>query len=297
MTVKNYLQPEFCSTNYIDANLNPTATITVTSGTGLGSTTALWDYATDAVYTSSGSADATAFEITIDLQDYQYVDVIKLLNMNFKTFTISAYIDSLSMYIPLVIQNTYPHNSFHLHLNIYPPGSYLVNSDNEYYYLNGAPIVAETLQIKLIKINCTHTQVANSEKSIGEIFIGQRIFKNSTNSCNSFEESYPDDYRNVQTNSLGKAFVYRGPGSFAADLSFRGLSATEFRALKGIITNGGNYTFFPTGGHFGAYLSPTFDFADIYLVTSIEDYKNNPWGSSNSTDTLSILVRETVNVG
>ena len=298
MTVKNYLQPEFCSTNYIDANLNPTATIAVTSGTGLGSTTALWDYATDAVYTSSGSADATAFEITIDLGSDQYADTIKLLGINFSSFTIKIKDAASSVYSDLCTESMFEENGYHVNLGGSPQDTFLLSEENAYLLSElGDILIDEYLLIRYIKINCTHTQMTNAEKSIGEIYIGKRVFKPVKNSCQEFNESYPDDLRNIQINSLGKAFLNRGPGCFLANLKFRGLSVTEFRALRDIIKYGGNYTFFPTGGHYGSALSPAFDVKDIYLVTSIEDYNNNPWGSSNSTDTLSISVRETVNVG
>jgi hypothetical protein len=296
--MNNFIQPEFCAINYLDENINPDVSTTVTAGTGVGSTDLLWDYRSDATLISSGSSDGNAFEITVDLGSDQYVDTIKLLGINFGEFTVSIKTESAGTYTTMATETTYRDSGYHLYMPNTPSDTFLMSEDGDYLFSEGGdPLVAETFLTRYVKVACTDTQFPDAEKEIGELYVGYRVFQNATGTCQDLQETHFDDLRDTQTTSRGKALVSRGEGAFGTTLKYRGLSSAEFIAAKAITKSGGNFTFFPTGGQYAQDMSPTFDYADIYLVTSTEDFTNNPWGMGNSTDAVSITVKETVNVG
>ncbi|MCX6223490.1 MAG: hypothetical protein NTV01_01830 [Bacteroidia bacterium] len=296
--MNQFIQPEFCTINYIDANINPTATITVTAGTAVGSLDYLWDYSTRSTVFSLDATDGTPFEIVIDLGSDQYVDTIKLLHMNFKGFIISIKTAAAATYTVIDTVTDYIVNSYWCHINNNPTGQNILPEEgNELLVALRDITVSTTLLTRYIKIRCTTTQTVNTEKFVSEIYIGARIIQNSTGSCQDYQDSFVDGNRASQVTSRGKTFVTRGYAAFGATFKYRGLTAAEFRMFRYIIKYGGNYTLFPTSTYWTSNISASFDYADIYLVTSMEDFENSPWGMGSTNDTISLTVKETVNVG
>lgn len=282
------LHPEFCYLNLGDEIVyNPT----YTSSWGTNDYK-LHNHDVVNQNSTSGYTASTATH-TVNLGSDKTVTSIKLLNMNFKDFTLEGYDGSWNT-LATVTNHTY---SFYNFYEAAVEGYYLITSSADYILTSSGLLTVSGNQYSQIRLTVTATQTAGVEKKIAEMYIGVRAFKLSTGRCLEHNVINRDlnrvdqiDWNGIEY-SIRSANVNRG-----GILTFSNLSYTEYQFLYDFVNKGGIYNFFPTGTEIGLEMSSEYSENCNILVQSKGDWNVKPWRQSDK-EIVTVEYGETKYVG
>lgn len=283
------LTPEFCYMNYSD-NQVYSIQDTVTITTDFLNSSYMWDnYSGEDKLATIPSFSGTK-EHLVEFGRDRIVSVIKLLNMNFASFTVELR-EGASTWVEVINETGYTDNNLHYY-DPPDPGYLLVTQDGDFILTTSGLVQTTSSKYNAMRLRITALQAGETSAKIGECYVGARAFKNSVGKVLDFQERQIDFRRNIMSSWSGKAFATRSLSTYGANILFRVTDFDEYSFLEDLTVRGGDYTFFPTGGDAGGELSPAFSKNDIYLVQSDSDWNATPWGM-NADQRISISILET----
>ena len=303
------MQPEFCLSNFIDLNVNPTyaVTLTPTANWYQDDKPYLYDHfqgeiknrvAKKILYSDGADDDTTRVTIKIDFGDELFFDTIKLLQTNIKAGIIEASSDDVTYTtIKTITDNTA--SSVHWYAGDDFPGfvtertvlrtedGYILTTESGEYIELETPTLGRYIQVHL-----DTTQLPDDEKYIGELYIGRRAMKVTSGLILDYQERILDPRSELNEDWQGIPTLTRVADSFRADLTLKDLSQVEVDFIESLITEGGIYDFFPTGGVYGAEIDTALSIDEVHWITALPRWLKNPWGQ-NARDVVRIFLTET----
>lgn len=298
------IRPEFLLPNYISPKFNPDVVITL-------SPTANWyqdnkkylydDYAgfnllgynKGLLYSDEADDDTVTLEIKVDLGSLLLIDVIRACNINFVDLLIEISDDD-STYTTLkeVTDNDTDFVSWYaLNDSAYAAGAYyLTTNQDQFVTTSTGELIEITLgeTTRYIKFTFSGTRVPDSEKFIGELYIGRLLMR--PNNISLMSESFSDTnsldltmYNNKTNRKVNNAVL-------SQQLSFHSPNMMEFNVLKYMVMYGAIVNYIPNP--FGLDVTNDFTGKDIYLVQARTQEFNYQSFGQNADGSLSITIKE-----
>lgn len=214
-----------------------TEIFSMTVSSGDGSKTNLYDLDRETYWQSSGSNDTTQETIEIVFNATQTINRILLLNHNFKEFKIqywngSAYADFAAVYSLKTD-------------SVASKIDYTDNAQTTRYFEFTAVSTTK------IKIYATKTIVANAEKYLYELYIGQEIgtfvedLAGSPNRYTPVPQNYNSQFLKK---SNGGMIRFNSANKFSADFALSELWESTDQTIIQTLFSQGQFAFWPCGG-------------------------------------------------
>ena len=278
-------QPEFCQSNYADINVNTDFTLTLTPATYWYQTDKklLYDHRSDRkLYTTGADDDTTSVYATLDMSDRTFITDVKLLNTNAKSGLIEISDDAVT-WVTLYTITGLADTSLHWHSTGPTECQYLQDEDGQVLtdtYGRWIEIDAANSG-RYLRVTITTTQIPNSEKYIGELYIGQREIKITTGKVISYSEKNTDPKAAVYKDYNGTTLRNRRKSQYSSTMSIMRPSSAEALFLKSLEVDGGIYDFFPSGSY-GDDIDYTLSIDTIVWVVASGTYGRNQYGNKAS---------------
>lgn len=281
------LTPEFCYMNYSDNDVYGVQnTVTITSD--FTNPEYMYDNTSEKQATINAFSGTKTHEVLFGQE--RTVTSLKLLNMNFKAFTLQLR-EGAGTWITVYTATNFTDDNLHFYQA--PGEGYLLVTDTgDYLETTFGLLLTTSMRYEGFRLTVTELQSGEGTAKIGECYVGARAFKNSVGRVLDFREKRIDFRRNVISSWAGKAYSTRSIATYGAEIMFRVTDYEEYRFLEDLAVLGGDYTFFPTAGEGGSEISPSFSKNDIYLVQSDSDWSATPWGM-NALQRINISILET----
>lgn len=299
------LKPEFLLPNFIAPQFNENAVVTLspTANWYQANKKYLYDnfageqinlYNRALLYTENADDDTTDVEIKVDLGDIERIGVIRLCNINGKAVkveyseddvtytTLLEETNNLENYLAWYALDDVPYADFGYYLTT-DKGEYIVTSSGEKIEVNVSKYA------RYIKVTIGATQVADSEKYIGELYIGDLYCRPMHTSLMSdtFTDSNASDltmYNNKSNRRVNRA-------TLSQKLSFHAPNKQEFTFIKNLINYGYMFNYVPNPNNLED-LTHNFEGKDIYLCQVRNEAFNYQSFGRNASGTLNISIKE-----
>jgi hypothetical protein len=299
------IKPEFLMPNFIHPAFNSSCSITLTPTLNWyqDNKKYLYDgtegeqflnYNKGLLYTTGADNDDTDVVIKVDLGDQETVGVIRLCNTNGKEVKVE-YSTNDSSYTTIinVSGNTKDYLQWYdIDSVVYQDNGYIGLSDTLKYLItpnNQLTEVSCGITMRYIKITLGATQVADSEKYLGELYIGDLYYraKNISLMSDSLSDTRSSDITMFNNKSNRKV---NNP-VLSQHLTFTGLTVEEFKFLKHLVAYGLVFNFIPNPLGI-TNLTHNFDGKSIYMCqTRTESLNYQSFGSSADGD-ISVTIKE-----
>ena len=277
----NTLTPEFCYINYCNYDVFGVTPSTSNFAATVALARALHNHNSETTNSTSGlgtdvTRAGTPAEHTLTFDEAKVVTSIKLLNHNFKNFTVELFING-DTWTTVIDETAYTKNYYNFY-QAAGSGYLLITAAGDFLLTSSGLLAVTGSTYTQVRLKVYSTQTANQEKYIGELYIGARAFKLSTGRLLEYKTRSVDPYKFINNDYNGSGYISRSAPNDITSLSFINTSLEEYLFLKDFSKLGGLYNFFPTGTEIGYELSTEFAFNNVSLVTCISDWDVSPWG-------------------
>ena len=291
-------KPEFCYPNFADIKqyTSPAAAITFDAAWTTASRPYLYDHRSDLLTVTAGAnSDATSVSIVFDLGAAKNVGLVKILNTNAENIAITYGTTSACSTGTLASTSTLALPYYNA---LVTSGSTGATQCTQTFNADGSDTITASgsgtkyfLNYRYWKVTITHTQTANAEKYIGEVYIGRQMVQLS--GIRRYKQSQQDDKEQVLKDFYGVPTYNTVYPVFSAEMAFsRPSDKTLFTRAKSLILYRNNYDFFPTSTLMDDDVSFDMSGSDIWLVTTRGSWNYTSYGQE-ATGQFDILITET----